>query len=405
LTDRIGYVGEMTLDQITNSHRDSEFAATSFVRAWANSFIDRWVVYAVVLGTGTAVVMLAEFVVGSALLTSGVAMLFLVGGIGVHLAISMQNMKLGQTVLELERRLVAEASSSRVLAGIRLLGGNNSQSSDARFAAAVRMATEYPSSVLFNLREAHGILVPSSWSYDGQLSQIREEFEAIDGDSPGAVAARQGSAIVMSGTAEGGYTALPEWAVQAGFTQGIVAPVTHGLDTTAVMYVLSKSEVLPTLNEIEQLELIIAFQSTGLTAGQDEYSPSNSLPFRIVRNSVTEIRAAAPAPIRMEGFALNPEFERMEMDGVRISLSPIEFLLMHTLASSPDQPVSPIKLIERCWTKDARPADNAIDVAIFRLRKKLNKMGSGKGLIKTVRGNGYMFVPPSVDASSVVVAD
>ena len=102
---------------------------------------------------------------------------------------------------------------------------------------------------------------------------------------------------------------------------------------------------------------------------------------------------------------MNPEFERMEMDGVRISLSPTEFLLMHALASSPEQPVSPIELMERCWTKDARPADNAIDVAIFRLRKKLNKTASGKGLIKTVRGSGYMFMPSSVDASSDIVAD
>ena len=402
---RFGYVGEMTFDQITNSHSYSESAATSFVRAWANSFIDSWAVYAASLGASTAVVILAGFVVGSALLISGIAMLFLVGGIGIHVAISMQNIKLGQMVLELERRLADEASSSRVLAGIRLLGSNNSQSSDARFAAAARMATEYPASVLFNLREAHGILAPSSWSYDGQLSQIREEFEAIDGDSPGAVSARQGSAIVMSGTVEDGCAALPEWAVQAGFTQGIVAPVTHGLNTTAVIYVLGKSEVLPTLNEIEQLELIIGFQSTGLSVGQVEYSRSNSQPFRIVEKSGTENRSAAPAPISMGGFALNPEFERMEMDGVRISLSPTEFLLMHALASSPEQPVSPIELMERCWTKDARPADNAIDVAIFRLRKKLNKTASGKGLIKTVRGNGYMFMPPSVDASSVVVAD
>ncbi len=395
----------MTFDQITNSHSNSESTVTSFVRVWANSFIDSWAVYATVLSAATAVVILAGFVVGSALLISGIAMLFLVGGIGIHMAISMQNIKLGQTVLELERRLADEASSSRVLSGIRLLGSNNSQSSDARFAAAARMATEYPASVLFNLREAHGILAPSIWSYDGQLSQIREEFEAIDGDSPGAIAARQGSAIVMSRTVEDGCAALPEWAVQSGFTQGIVAPVTHGLDTTAVIYVLGKSEVLPTLNKIEQLELIIGFQSTGLSAGQVEYSPSNSQPFRIVEKSGTENRPAAPAPIRMGGFALNPEFERMEMDGVRISLSPTEFLLMHALASSPEQPVSPIELMERCWTKDARPADNAIDVAIFRLRKKLNKTASGKGLIKTVRGNGYMFVPPSVDASSVVVAD
>ena len=90
---RFGYAGEMTFDQITNSHSDSESAATSFVRAWASSFIDSWAVYAASLGASTAVVILAGFVVGSALLISGIAMLFVVGGIGIHVAISMQNIK------------------------------------------------------------------------------------------------------------------------------------------------------------------------------------------------------------------------------------------------------------------------------------------------------------------------
>jgi DNA-binding winged helix-turn-helix (wHTH) protein len=267
------------------------------------------------------------------------------------------------------------------------------------------MATEYTASVVFNLREAHGVLAPSNWSYAGELSQIREEFEAIDSDSPGAVAARQGSAIVMSGTGKDGCMALPKWAELAGFTQGIVAPVSHGLDTTAIIYVLSKSEELPTLNEIEQLELIIGFRSAGLGTVHTDVSSAQNQPFRVVEKAASEIRPPSPTPIRMEGFALNPELGRMEMDGVFISLSPTEFLLMHALASSPDQPVSPVELMDRCWTKDARPADNAIDVAIFRLRKKLNKTASGKGLIKTVRGNGYMFVPPSVELGSAVVAD
>jgi DNA-binding response OmpR family regulator len=61
--------------------------------------------------------------------------------------------------------------------------------------------------------------------------------------------------------------------------------------------------------------------------------------------------------------------------------------------------------MNRCWSKDSLPAENAVDVAIFRLRKKLNKTSLGKGLIKTVRGSGYMFIPPASIAASPVVAD
>ncbi len=107
----------------------------------------------------------------------------------------------------------------------------------------------------------------------------------------------------------------------------------------------------------------------------------------------------------MPGFALNPDLERMELDGISLSLSPTEFLLVHTLASSPGKPVSPVELVNACWAPDARPADNAIDVAIFRLRRKLGKTASGKGLIKTVRGSGYMFVPPPAEIHTPVIAD
>ena len=108
--------------------------------------------------------------------------------------------------------------------------------------------------------------------------------------------------------------------------------------------------------------------------------------------------------IRMPGFTMNPELEKMELDGITLPLSPTEFVLVHTLASSPGRPVSPVELVKACWAPDARPADSALDVAIFRLRRKLRKTASGKGLITTVRGSGYMFVPPVVDDQSLLAS-
>ncbi|MEE8046447.1 MAG: winged helix-turn-helix domain-containing protein, partial [Dehalococcoidia bacterium] len=354
----------MTFTSITNSLDKSENAASAESLLWIRAISDGWKWYSGALVIGLVVLVMAGLFTSSVWPVIAVALLLLVGGIGFHARLSQQNFEARQDISVLERRLALDASSSRVLAGVRMLGSNDSRSPDARLAAAARMATEYPACVIFNLRDAHGVLVPSNWSYDGHLSHIREEFEAIDSNSPGAIAARQGSAIVMSSTLDDGCLELPQWAEQAGFTQGIVAAISRGLDTIGVVYVLNKSDVLPTLKEIEQLELIIGFRSVGSSAGQSELSSVQNQPFRVVEKSALESRTASTAPIRMAGFALNPKLERMEMDGVLISLSPTEFLLMHTLASSPDRPVSPVELMDRCWTRDARPADNAVDVAI-----------------------------------------
>ena len=386
----------------------SQFTDDAAVRVQSTTgvFIENWVAYSAILLLGAALVVLVSMLSGGVWVVASIALLFLGASMVGHIFLSANFSTAKQEIDDLKERLSGEASSSRVLGGIRLINNNDSKSPDARLVAAARMATGFQAAVVFNLREAHGVLAPSNWSFEGDLSQIREQFEAIDSDEPGAVAARQGSAIVMSSSAVDNCLSLPVWAEAVGFTQGIVAPISRGLDTIGVVYVFNKSRTLPTLQEIEQLELIVNFGSATSNASRNEVSGQQNQPFRVVENSGVAKRGIPSASsIRMDGFALNSESERMEMDGMSISLSPTEFLLIHALASSPDTPVSPVDLMDMCWTKDARPADNAIDVAIFRLRKKLSKTASGKGLIKTVRGNGYMFVPPAVGTESAIVAD
>ncbi len=387
--------------------------------------VDGRVRYSVIVTVGVALVLSLALSGGA---TGGgtnwplatVALGLLTGGLAAHVVLSTAVRATKREVRALEQRLSAEASASRVLAGIKLLSPDgswdnsrgDSLNTDARLAEAARMATGYPAAIVYRLHNAHGVFVPSSWSYRGQLAGTRDEFEPIDGHTPGALAARQGSAIVMSLT-DAHSVDLPEWAEQAGFIQGIVTPITRGLDTVGIVYVLNKSAVLPTLSEIEQLELIISFGSdlsttakiTGNTRITNAVGPgTHEQPFRVPDN-LSRRRSSASDQVRMPGFALNPELERMELDGISLSLSPTEFLLVHTLASSPGKPVSPVELVNACWAPDARPADNAIDVAIFRLRRKLSKTASGRDLIKTVRGSGYMFVPPPVDTQTPIMAD
>ena len=369
--------------------------------------------YSITIVFGVALVL--ALAIGNPSVTGGAnwplavaALGLLIGGVNAHAALSANLQASKRKARTLEQRLLAEASASRVLAGIKLLAPagapTDSPGPDSTLAAAARMATGYAAAAVFRLREAHGVFVPSGWSHEGLLAQPGNEFEPLDGRTPGAMAARQGSAVIMSSGKEGG-TDLPRWAGQAGFTRGIVTPIERGLDTVGIVYVFNKSDVLPTLNEIEQLELIVGFASNFQGARKDagnSWTTNGAEPgpkgqrFR-VPGSRLEQQAYEKPGISMPGFALIPELERMELDGISLSLSPTEFSLVHTLASSPGRPVSPVELVNACWAGDSRPAENALDVAIFRLRRKLRKTVSGTGLIKTVRGSGYMFVPPAVD--------
>lgn len=414
----------MNLSQNHDISADLSEQFSNHLRMAAHTAAQNWIRYSAIVGIGFVSVLVMTFV-GATLLLALVALVALLGGVSAHIGLAVKTGAVRREVDVLEERLSSEASASRMLAGIKLLisetslgSRGRSLSADARLAAAARMATEYSAAVVFNLNAAHGVFAPSNWNYDGQLSQIRDEFEPVDGGTPGAVASRQGAAIVISLT-DRTSTDLPGWAEQAGFTQGIVSPISRGLDTVGIVYVFNKSQNLPTLNEIEQLELIVSFGSGfssnpwhARTNGQIATTgniPGGSVepktqPFRVVGTQPGRT-TSVKTQIRMPGFALVPELERMELAGTPLSLSPTEFLLVHALASSPGKPVSPVELMNSCWSKDSRPADNAVDVAIFRLRRKLSKSDMGKGLIKTVRGSGYMFVPPVVESTTPVIAD
>jgi DNA-binding response OmpR family regulator len=73
-------------------------------------------------------------------------------------------------------------------------------------------------------------------------------------------------------------------------------------------------------------------------------------------------------------------------------LSPGEVMLIRAFSSRPGQVLSREELIQLAPAESADPYDRAIDTRIARLRQKL-----GTEAIVTIRGRGYMFVPPEPD--------
>ena len=92
-----------------------------------------------------------------------------------------------------------------------------------------------------------------------------------------------------------------------------------------------------------------------------------------------------------DGWTLDVDDRRLiDSSQSAVSLSSGEFALLTEFARRPQRVLSREQLLD--WTRgDASDAfDRAIDVQLSRLRKKLSERGS-KGLIKTIRGDGYLF--------------
>ncbi len=81
-------------------------------------------------------------------------------------------------------------------------------------------------------------------------------------------------------------------------------------------------------------------------------------------------------------------------DGKEIETTAGEFDLFAALVAHPQRVLNRDQLLDWTRGRNAAPFDRSIDVLIGRLRRKLEVHVEGRGLIKTVRGGGYVLAAP-----------
>ena len=109
--------------------------------------------------------------------------------------------------------------------------------------------------------------------------------------------------------------------------------------------------------------------------------------------------AAAPAAPRQRlafaGWKLDIAARQLsDPQGRDVPLTRGEFDLLCTLAQHPGRVLSRDFLLEATRGREAGPFDRTIDVQVGRLRRKLEPDVAEPQIIKSVRGAGYILVPP-----------
>lgn len=81
-------------------------------------------------------------------------------------------------------------------------------------------------------------------------------------------------------------------------------------------------------------------------------------------------------------------------DGAVLALSPAEFDLLEVLVARPNRVLSRAQLAELCGAEaEGAEGERRIDVRIARLRRKIEPDEGSPRLIRTIRGEGYVFAP------------
>ena len=139
----------------------------------------------------------------------------------------------------------------------------------------------------------------------------------------------------------------------------------------------------------------------GLELGADDYVPKPFNPrellariravLRRAGDNADRAHATAGLSIAFAGWTLEPARRRLlNAEGVEVPLTGGEFDLLAALVDRANNVLTRDMLLDLLRGRQAGPFDRAIDVAVSRLRRKLEDRGRNAQLIKTVRGGGYV---------------
>jgi two-component system phosphate regulon response regulator OmpR len=105
--------------------------------------------------------------------------------------------------------------------------------------------------------------------------------------------------------------------------------------------------------------------------------------------------SAPPAPARVplgSGSLDLGARTLFDANGAEVPLTAMEFDLLRVFVERPRQVLSRDQLLTLTRNREWEPFDRSIDIRIARLRRKIEPDPENPGVIRTVRGAGYMFV-------------
>ena len=168
---------------------------------------------------------------------------------------------------------------------------------------------------------------------------------------------------------------------------------------------MSGMEIIKTIRQSSNIPIIIITakdndtdKSLGLNLGADDYVVK---PFSLIELSArikANIRRAKTyqllpeknSILKIKGIEIDTISHTVTRKGTPIDLTPIEFEILHLLASHPGQAYSKERLYELIWKEPYLGNENVVNTHINRLRLKLkNNAEDTTVYIKTLWGIGY----------------
>ena len=138
----------------------------------------------------------------------------------------------------------------------------------------------------------------------------------------------------------------------------------------------------------------------GLNVGADDYITKPFDPIEVQARVRSHLRRYMRLGGRMEpepkkdvitigGVELDDAAKSVTVDGEPVSLTPIEYNILHLLMRNPNRVFSSSQIYELVWNENAIGSEGSVAVHIRHLREKIEINPSDPRYIKVVWGQGY----------------
>jgi two-component system response regulator MtrA len=216
---------------------------------------------------------------------------------------------------------------------------------------------------------------------------------------------REVTALGLSGagfgvtTAADGAEGLERWRAEQPdlVLLDVMLPRLDGLEVLRAIRRESTTPVVMLTARADTIDVVV-----GLESGADDYVRK---PFEMpelvarVRAALRRHQAAAggdeAATIALGPLRIDTSGRTVTRDGADVPLTRTEFDLLVELAQRPGQVFTREVLLDRVWGYDYLGDSRLVDVAIGRLRAKVEADAANPALVLTVRGAGYKAARPA----------
>jgi two-component system, OmpR family, response regulator MtrA len=171
----------------------------------------------------------------------------------------------------------------------------------------------------------------------------------------------------------------------------VMLPVLDGYEVCRQIRAESRVPIIMLSAKSDTVDVVV-----GLELGADDYVTKPFEMAELVARARAAVRRATTVddeePVLVRGdLEIDPGAFVARRRGEEVSLSATEFRLLLELARRPGQVFTRELLLQRVWNYDYLGDSRLVDVAVQRLRAKVEDDPKEPRTIKTVRGVGYRF--------------